>query len=105
MRRETKNEIIITVLVSLLIVGAAVYGLNSQNVATYNGPTLQTYNYNVSEVSSTNQTLSTVTNNGISALDILNASGTDNQFSSKSTGYYPGTFRKNITLKVNSTLM
>jgi hypothetical protein len=55
MRRETKNEIIITFFVALLIVAAAVYGLNSQNIATYN--------YNVSEVSSMNQTLSTVTNN------------------------------------------
>jgi hypothetical protein len=104
MRRETKNEILITVVVSLFIVAAAVYGLSSQNVATYNGPTLQTYNYNVSEVTSMNQTLSTVTNNGVSALDILNTSGTDNQFSSTSTGYYPGTLRKNITLKINSTM-
>ncbi len=105
MRRETKNYIIITFFVALLIVAAAVYGLNSQNIATYNGPSLQIYNYNVSEVSSMNQTLSTVTNNGVSVLNILNTSGTDNQFSSTSTGYYPGTLGKNITFRFNSSLM
>jgi hypothetical protein len=36
-----------------------------------------------------NQSLSTVTNNGVSALDILNTSSIDNQFFSTSTGYYP----------------
>ena len=88
MRRETKNEIIITVVVALFIVAAAVYGLNSQNLATYNGPTMLTYNYNMSEVISMNQNVSAVTNNGVSALTLLNSSSSDNPFST-STSYYP----------------
>ena len=74
MRRETKNEIIITVVVSLLIVAAALFGLSSTNNTTSSGPTLQTYNYNMSEVYSMNTTLSTVTNNGISTVNMLNSS-------------------------------
>ncbi len=97
MRRETKNEIIITVVVALFIVAAAVYGLNSQNLATYNGPTMLTYNYNMSEVISMNQNVSAVTNNGVSALTLLNSSSSDNPFST-STGYYPGTPSKNFTM-------
>ena len=96
MRRETKNEIIITVVVALFIVAAAVYGLNSQNLATYNGPTMLTYNYNMSEVITMNQNVSAVTNNGVSALTLLNSSSSDNPFST-STSYYPGTPSKNFT--------
>ena len=82
MRRETKNEIFITVVVALLIVIAALFGFSSTTNTTNNGPTLQTYNYNMSEVYSMNTTLSTVTSNGLSTLDILNSSNLDNHFSS-----------------------
>ena len=84
MRRETKNEIIITVIVALLIVIAALFGFSSTNNTTNNGLTIQTYNYNMSEVYSMNTTVTTVTNNGISTLDILISSDLDNHFSSTS---------------------
>ena len=45
-----KYDIVIFVVIAVLIVGVSIYGLNSQNIATYNGPSLQTYNYNISEV-------------------------------------------------------
>jgi hypothetical protein len=97
MRRETKNEIVITVIVSLLIVAAAVYGLSTENQATSNE------NSNMSIVTS-NQHISTLTNNGENVLNILNTSSSDNP-SSTSTGSYPGTFAKNITQRINSSMM
>lgn len=109
MRRETRNEIIITVVMALVIVVAALYGFSSPNTGASNGPTLQTFSYNMSTaysmnstLSSMNTTLSTVTNNGVSALDILNTSSTDNRFSPTSTGYYLGTLGNNGTIKFNS---
>ena len=109
MRRETRNEIVITVVVALLIVVTALYGFSSLNTGTSNGPTLQTFNYNMSTVYSMNSTLtsmntnlSTVTNTGVSVLDILNTSSTDNRFSPTSTGNYLGTLGKNGTIKFNS---
>jgi hypothetical protein len=95
MRRQTKNEIILTVFIGVLIVIA---GLSSapQNIATYNGPTNQIYNYNISEVTSMNKTISIFTNNEETILDVLNTSDNDEPFTATSTGYYPGTF-KNIT--------
>jgi heme/copper-type cytochrome/quinol oxidase subunit 2 len=98
MRRETKNEIVITVIVSLLIVAAAVYGLSTQNQATSNE------NFNSSLVNSVNQNISTLTNNGENVLNILNTSSSDNP-TSTSTGNYQGTFIKNITIRINSSMM
>ena len=49
-----KYDIVIFVVIAVLIGGVSIYGLNSQNIATYNGPSLQTYNYNISEVTSMN---------------------------------------------------
>ena len=98
MRRETKNEIVITVIVSLLIVGAAVYGLSSENQARSNE------NFNSTLVNSVNQNISTVTNNGENILNILNTSSNDHP-SSTSTGSYQGTFAKNITIRINSSMM
>ena len=98
MRRETKNEIVITVIVSLLIVASAVYGLSTQNQAASNE------NFNSSLVNSVNQNISTVTNNGENILELLNTSSSDHP-SSTSTGSYSGTFAKNITIKINSSMM
>jgi hypothetical protein len=104
MRRETKNEIVITVIVALLIVVAALYGFNSPNNSNYTGPTLLNYNYNTSTVYSMNTTLSTVTNNGVSTLDILNSTNLNNRFSSTSNGF-PGTLSTNINPRVNSSIV
>jgi hypothetical protein len=95
MKRQTKNEIIFTVFIGVLIVIAGVSSA-PQNIATYNGPTNQTYNYNMSEVTSMNQGISIFTNNEETIVDVLNTSDKDEPFTATSTGYYPGTL-KNVT--------
>jgi len=76
-----KYDIVIFVVIAVLIGGVSIYGLNSQNIATYNGPSLQTYNYNISEVTSMNHAMSIFSNSEENPLDELNTEDQDEPFS------------------------
>ncbi len=101
-----KYDVVIFVVIAVLIVGVSIYGISSQNIATYNGPSLQTYNYNISEVTSMNQAMSIFSNSEENPLDELNTKDKDEPFSLTSNGYYyPGTSLKNTSNTINTSII
>ncbi len=101
-----KYNILIFIIIAVLIVGVSIYGISSQNFATYNGPSLQTYNYNISEVTSIKQTMSIFSNSEENPLDELNTKDKDEPFSLASNGYYySGTSLKNTSKTLNTSII